>query len=57
MMCQDCIDNTGSYNMKCIGCYARWIMQFDKPERLKKIEQNGRHDVEELKAEIMRIAK
>jgi len=36
---------------------ARWILRFDKPERLAKIESNGRHNVGELKKEIMRIAK
>ena len=56
-MCNDCKQNTGSYNMNCIGCMARWILRFDKPERLAKIESNGRHDVEALKKEIMKRAK
>jgi len=57
MICKDCIENTGSYSMNCIGCMARWILRFDKPERLAKIESNGRHNVDELKAEIMRRVK
>lgn len=57
MTCQDCKQNTGSYNMKCLTCMARWILQFNKPDRLEKIMNNGRHDVELLKAEVIRLAK
>jgi len=53
--CSDC--NTATYNMNCIRCYANWILRFDKPERLAKIESNGRHEIESLKKEIMKRAK
>ncbi len=57
MTCKDCLENTGSYSMSCIGCTARWILQFDKQYRLAKIESNGRHDVEMLKQEVINRAK
>jgi len=56
-MCRDCINNTGSYNMACIGCMSRWVMRFNKEERLAKIESNGRHDIDALKREMIRLNK
>jgi hypothetical protein len=53
-MCRDC--NTSSYNMECINCMANWIMRLDKPLRLRSIEGQGRHDVEELKALMIKKA-
>lgn len=52
-MCPDC--NTTTYNMACIHCMARWILQLDKSQRLRTIENNGRHDIDELKATIIKI--
>lgn len=54
MTCNPC--KTGEYNMQCINCMANWILQLDKPLRKRSIEMQGWHDVDELKALIMRKA-
>lgn len=51
-MCRDC--STATYNMECINCMANWILRLDKPLRLRSIEVQGRHDVAELKALIIK---
>jgi hypothetical protein len=39
---------------KCIGCYARWVLRFDKKLRLPMIVNNKYFDVEELKQEVIK---
>jgi len=53
MACNDC--NTPTYNLECIHCMARWILRLDKNQRLRCIQMNGKHDIDALKAEIVRI--
>lgn len=53
-MCGHC--NTATYNMECINCMANWILRLEKPLRLRSIEEQGRHDVAELKALIIKIS-
>lgn len=53
-MCRDC--GTGSYNMTCINCFARWVLRKDKADRLHVIESNGRHNVDELKKLIIKLS-
>lgn len=47
---------SAQYTFSCIGCYARWVIDaYVGPKaRLSAIETNGRHDVELLKAEVLR---
>ncbi|MES1989241.1 MAG: hypothetical protein V4440_14650 [Pseudomonadota bacterium] len=40
--------------MSCIKCMSRWILRLDKSQRLRSIETQGKHDIDELKAEIIR---
>lgn len=51
--CSDC--NTSTYNMKCLHCLAVWILMLDKNQRLRSIELNGKHDIDDLKAEVIRL--
>lgn len=53
MTCKDCQSDTATYNSKCIGCQARFILRMDKPLRLAEIERSG-FDVEKLKEEVIR---
>jgi hypothetical protein len=55
LKCRDC--NTSTYNMECINCMANWILRLDKPLRLRSIETQGRQDVAELKALIIKSGK
>jgi hypothetical protein len=52
--CRDC--KTATYNMECINCMANWIMQQPKELRLRVIETQGRHDVAELKALMIKLS-
>ena len=54
-MCNDC--NTPTYNMECLHCLAVWILRLDKSLRRRSIELNGKHDVDALKAEVIRLDK
>jgi hypothetical protein len=54
-MCRDC--NTATYNMECINCMANWIMKLDKALRLRSIETQGRHNIDELKAMLIKSGK
>jgi len=36
---------------------SRWILRLDKSQRLRSIELNGKHDIDALKAEIIRLDK
>lgn len=42
---------------KCIGCYARWVLRFEKSLRLAMIENNKFFDVEILKQEVIKRRK
>lgn len=55
MTCPDC--NTATYNMSCITCMAMWILRLDKYQRKRSIEMQDKHDVDALKAEIIRLDK
>jgi hypothetical protein len=53
-MCRDC--KTATYNMECINCMANWILTQPKELRLRVIETQGRHDVAELKALMIKLS-
>lgn len=54
-MCHDC--NTGTYNMSCIHCMAVWILRLEKSQRLRSIQMQGKHDIDELKKLIIKLDK
>jgi hypothetical protein len=53
MTCHNC--NTATANLSCITCMAKWILRLEKSQRLRSIELNGKHDIDALKAEIIRL--
>jgi len=56
MTCKSCYPSAahemGSYEMACIDCTARWILEQPRLDRKQLIEGNERHDVTQLKKKV-----